>query len=84
MIFNFKIIKLTLNLRDTINWEHFRSQEERKLLKIRNGELTQDLFKLKKVLYKYEEKFGKLVRTSISSDSVTDQDKQREKEENNK
>ena len=63
--------------------EHFRSQEERKLLKIRVYELTQDLFKLKKVLYKYEEKFGKLVRPSISSDSVTDQDKQKEKEENN-
>lgn len=42
--------------------EHFRSQEERKLLKMRVSDLNQDVIKLKKILHKYEEKFGRLDR----------------------
>lgn len=42
--------------------EHFRSQEERKLLKMRVSDLNQDVIKLKKFLRKYEEKYGKLDR----------------------
>lgn len=44
--------------------EHFRSQEERKLLKMRVSDLNQDVIKLKKILHKYEEKFGKLKKQS--------------------
>ena len=48
--------------RDNFYIEHFRSQEERKLLKMRVTDLNQDVWKLKKILHKYEEKFGKLER----------------------
>ena len=56
-------------IRDNLFIEHFRSQEERKLLKMRVSDLNQDVIKLKKILHKYEEKFGKLERKKLAQEN---------------